>query len=201
MLDLTYPFTGRWLVQNSPADRVPSHGTNRFGTRFAIDFVPLAPHLTRSRMSLRDLVRAQPPKRSAGFGRPITAPLTGHVVAVHDEEPDHASFRGLPSVGYALTQRRRAALGWAALAGNHIAIRHDSGVLVVLCHLRQGSVGVAVGQQVVRGQQLAACGNSGNSTEPHLHLQAVDRLGADALAIPITFAGLLPRNGTVLTLD
>ena len=66
---------------------------------------------------------------------------------------------------------------------------------------RQGSVGVAVGQQVVRGQQLAACGNSGNSTEPHLHLQAVDRLGADALAIPITFAGLLPRNGTVLTLD
>lgn len=41
LLDLEYPFTGRWLVQNSPANRVPSHGTALFATSYAIDFVPV----------------------------------------------------------------------------------------------------------------------------------------------------------------
>lgn len=36
---LHYPFTGLWLVQNSPADRVPSHGTTLFASSYAIDFV------------------------------------------------------------------------------------------------------------------------------------------------------------------
>ena len=45
--DLAYPFTGRWLVQNSPADRVPSHGTELFASAYAIDFVPVSyTHLT-----------------------------------------------------------------------------------------------------------------------------------------------------------
>src|SRR5699024_10366688 len=38
---LAYPFTGRWQVRNSPADRVPSHGTRSFGLAHAIDFVPV----------------------------------------------------------------------------------------------------------------------------------------------------------------
>ncbi|MGO3279506.1 MAG: M23 family peptidase, partial [Brevibacterium aurantiacum] len=41
VLDMDYPFTGRWLVQNSPANRVPSHGTRLFATSYAIDFVPV----------------------------------------------------------------------------------------------------------------------------------------------------------------
>jgi len=41
-VDLAFPFTGRWLVQNSPANRPPSHGTTLFATSYAIDFVPLA---------------------------------------------------------------------------------------------------------------------------------------------------------------
>ena len=40
-VDLAYPFEGRWLTQNSPANRVPSHGTALFATSFAIDFVPV----------------------------------------------------------------------------------------------------------------------------------------------------------------
>ena len=31
-VDLDYPFTGRWLTQNSPTNRVPSHGTTLFAT-------------------------------------------------------------------------------------------------------------------------------------------------------------------------
>lgn len=40
-VQLRYPFTGRWLVQNSPANRVPSHGTTLFASSYAIDFVPV----------------------------------------------------------------------------------------------------------------------------------------------------------------
>lgn len=117
VVDLAYPFTGRWLVQNSPANRVPSHGTNAFGTRYAIDFVPVAVDAKGSRMTLRDVFRPAPATIFIGFGRPITAPLSGTVIASCDEDVDHDSFRGLPSLWYAMSQARRAARGWRALGG------------------------------------------------------------------------------------
>ena len=40
-VDLEFPFEGRWLTQNSPANRVPSHGTALLASSFAIDFVPV----------------------------------------------------------------------------------------------------------------------------------------------------------------
>jgi murein DD-endopeptidase MepM/ murein hydrolase activator NlpD len=46
---------------------------------------------------------------------------------------------------------------------------------------------------------LGRCGNSGNSTEPHVHLQAIDRVDVlHASAVPITFGGHLPRNGEII---
>ena len=120
------------------------------------------------------------------------------VVGVHDTAPDHQSFRGLPSVGYALTQRRRAAAGWEELAGNHVMIETRDGPVVAVCHLQRGSVQVQLGQSVRVGETLGRCGNSGNSTEPHVHLQAIDRLDVlHASAVPITFGGL-PRNGEII---
>jgi murein DD-endopeptidase MepM/ murein hydrolase activator NlpD len=55
------------------------------------------------------------------------------------------------------------------------------------------------GDDVRPGRPLGLCGNSGNSTEPHVHLQAMD--GADAShasAVPITSGGRVPRNGEVV---
>ena len=153
----------------------------------------------RHRSTLGSLLRPEPPERFPGFGRPIVAPVSGLVVAVHGGETDHRSFRGLPSIGYAVTQRRRAASGWEALAGNHVMIETPEGPVVAVCHLQRGSVQVQVGQRVLLGQALGRCGNSGNSTEPHVHLQAIDR--ADVLharAVPITFGGHLPRNGQII---
>ncbi|WP_420174791.1 peptidoglycan DD-metalloendopeptidase family protein [Luteococcus sp. OSA5] len=76
-------------------------------------------------------------------------------------------------------------------------IRSAVGPFVALCHLQQGSAGVVLGQAVAAGEVVAACGNSGNSTEPHLHLQAMDHQDPTrARAVPITFDGGLPRNGT-----
>lgn len=196
--NLIYPFTGRWLVQNSPANRVPSHGTTLFATSHAIDFVPVDDAGRTAPFTFNSLLRPEPPERFPGFGRPILAPMTGIVVAVHDTEPDHPAHRGLPSIGYWITQRRRVAVGWVALAGNYVFIEH-AGLVVALCHLQQGSVEVSVGQRVVTGTVLGGCGNSGNSTEPHVHVQAVDNPDPRyANAVPLKFDGTLPRNGSVL---
>lgn len=131
-VDLAYPFRGRWLTQNSPANRVPSHGTTLFATSFAIDFVPVNEAGRTAPIRLSSLLRPEPPERFAGFGRPILAPVRGVVVGVHHTAPDHHSFRGVPSVGYALTQRRRAAGGWGELAGNHVMIETRDGPVVAV---------------------------------------------------------------------
>jgi murein DD-endopeptidase MepM/ murein hydrolase activator NlpD len=199
-VELALPFSGRWLVQNSPADRVPSHGTRLFATSYAIDFVPVDQRGRSAPVTVRTLVRPEAPELFRGFGRPITAPIDGVIVGVHDGESDHTAFRGIPSLFYALTQPRRVARGWEALAGNHVLVEAGPRVVVALCHLRRGSIGVSVGQTVRRGDVLGECGNSGNSTEPHVHLQAMD--GADpstARPVPIAFTGRIPANGTIVT--
>ncbi|APX32079.1 peptidase [Brachybacterium sp. P6-10-X1] len=219
---LGHPGHGRWLVQNSPADRVPSHGISLLALDHSIDLVPADDRGRTAPVRLRSLVAPEPPEAFPGFGRELLAPLDGEVVAAHDGEPDHPARRGLPSVGYALTQRRRLADGWAGLAGNHVILRataprmstHDGApgdpadtgasgdvrvVYLALCHLRRGSLVVRPGQRVAAGERLAGCGNSGNSTEPHLHLQAMTAADPSAAgAVAITFPGGLPRNGTVL---
>ncbi|MFJ4046618.1 M23 family metallopeptidase [Microbacterium sp. NPDC089987] len=198
-LDLAFPFAGQWLVQNSPANRVPSHGTPLFASSYAIDFVPLGDHARTAPMRARSWVRTEPAQVFPGYGRGVLAPADGIVVAAEDAAPDHGAHRGLPSVGYAVSQRRRAAQGWAALSGNHVLL-HIGDAVVALCHLQQHSLRVRVGEAVVAGQPLAGCGNSGNSTEPHLHLQAIDRPDVGlARAVPVTFSGALPRNGSVVS--
>src|SRR5699024_315037 len=72
-------------------------------------------------------------------------------------------------------------------------------VFVALCHLRRGSIAVRPGQAVRIGERLADCGNSGNSTEPHLHLQAMSAPDpTSARAVPFTFPGGLPRGGRIV---
>ena len=197
-LDVEYPFAGRWLVQNSPANRVPSHGTTLLATSYAIDFVPVDDTGRTAPITFGSLIHPEPPDRFPGFGRTLLAPVEGVIVVAHDTEPDHPAYRGVPSICYALTQHRRARAGWVALAGNHVFI--DTGrAVVALCHLQQGSLEVRVGQHVQVGSVLARCGNSGNSTEPHVHVQAIDTPDIQrANAVPMTFKGSLPGNREVI---
>lgn len=197
-INLDLPFRGRWITRNSPADRVPSHGTSLFATAYSIDLVPVDDRGRTAPIGLSTLVGPEAAGRFPGFGRTLLAPVDGVVVAVHDGLPDHPAYRGLPSIGYALTQRSRMRGGWVALAGNHVLI--DAGdAVVALCHLRRGSVTVGRGRRVRAGEPIGQCGNSGNSVEPHLHLQAMtDHRVEHAHPVRLTLRGSLPRNGEII---
>lgn len=197
-IDMEYPFGGRWLTQNSPADRIPSHGTAAFASSYAIDFVPVDDGGRAAPMTFASFVRPEPPERFPGYGRRLLAPVTGTIIAAHAEEPDHAAHRGLPSITYMSTQQRRARAGWVGLAGNHVFIDYGS-VIVALCHLQNDSVQVRPGEHVRVGDVVGLCGNSGNSSEPHVHVQAFDHPDVTrAGAVPVTFRGSLPHNGEIV---
>jgi hypothetical protein len=188
---LTLPFAERWLVQNSPARRVPSHGTDLMGERYAIDFVGVDVRgRTAPVRDWRTVFATEPPERFFGFGRAILAPVDGVVAATHDGEPDHEARRSqLALVPYMFGQAARLRRGADAVAGNRLIILDDaSGSFVALVHLKHGSVKVEVGDRVTTGQQIAECGNSGNSTQPHVHVQAMNSLDlAVTRGIPMEF--------------
>ena len=184
------PFHGNWRVENSPARRIPSHGTTAFGSSYAIDFVAVDHKGRSAPFTWRGLVAAEPPELFTGFGMPIFAPIAGTVVIAHDEAADHEGRRSqLALVLYMLGQAKRARAGGEALAGNHVVIAvQPQGPYVLLAHLRRGSVTVTEGQRVQVGQQVAECGNSGNSTEPHVHIQVSDSTRwATANGVPLAF--------------
>lgn len=140
-----------------------------------------------------------PASRFLAFGRPILSPIDGHVVAVHDGEPDHRARRSpLRVLAYLLTQGSRLRRGLAAVTGNHLVLAPEAGgPFVALAHLQAGSLLVRPGDRVTVGQKVAACGNSGNSTQPHVHVQVMD--SPDLLAargLPMAFRSYLawPRG-------
>lgn len=197
---LRLPFRGRWLARNSPARRVPSHGSHLFATTYAVDFVAVSGRRTATTRDWRSLLATEPLDRFVAFGQPILAPAPARVVSVHDGEADHAARRSqLALIPYALGQGTRARGGAGALAGNHVILQLDGGGgCVVLAHLRAGSVRVGPGDHVALGEEVGACGNSGNSTRPHVHIQAMD--SADpftARGLPMSFRAyrVWPRSG------
>ncbi|MEU8949041.1 M23 family metallopeptidase [Streptomyces sp. NPDC048489] len=115
------------------------------------------------------------------YGKVLHAPCDGTVVSaaghVDDQEPGTVRYQ--PPYG------------------NHVFI--DTGAEIVkLAHLRRGTVTVSAGDLVRAGQVLGEVGNSGNSTEPHLHIHAErDGLGLDLEFTGIT--GPLYRGRTVRT--
>ncbi|HEX5493093.1 MAG TPA: M23 family metallopeptidase [Mycobacteriales bacterium] len=170
---LDAPVSGRWLALNSPAGKVPSHGVHAYGQTYALDVV----HDPTDRP--RPAFGWWPPARRAehfpAFGRPVLAPADGTVVRVHDRERDHWSRNSWLALPYLLVEASlRELLGPGRILGNHLVIDIGDGRYVVMAHLRRRSVRVAAGDPVIAGQRLASCGNSGNSTEPHLHFQVMD---------------------------
>lgn len=136
---------GRWLAVEGNG-QLFNHHWPVAAQRGAWDLVRLG-SIARSRRGFR--------RRGVAFyafGSPVVAPCGGTVVRAVDGLPD-----GVPDT-------RRP-------AGNLVVI--DTGAeRVVLAHLRQGSVAVREGTTVSPGDPIGEVGDSGNSTEPHLHIHA-----------------------------
>lgn len=89
------------------------------------------------------------------FGKKIIAPCDAEVVKVITGVKDNVPGELNPK----------------QLTGNTIVLKTDKDEYLLFAHLKEGSIKVDEGETVKQGQVMARCGNSGNSTEPHLHLQ------------------------------
>ena len=107
------------------------------------------------------------------FGTPIVAPVEGTIVEAADGFADSGMWSDDD----------------APMAGNHVVIRGPLGDLLI-AHCQQGSVAVSVGDRVTVGQPIGLVGNSGNSSEPHLHIH----LEHDGKGVPFDFGKPLYRN-------
>lgn len=107
------------------------------------------------------------------FGQPVVAPAAGRIAGARDALDDQSPGNRDESHP----------------VGNHVVIEIAPQRYVLLAHLRGGSVRVKAGDQVACGQPVAECGNSGNTTEPHLHIQVQDQpdISDDATTFPIKF--------------
>lgn len=124
-----------------------------------------------------DWVRHDAPSR----GSQIFSPVEGVVAVVEDGHPDKPT-------------RRRIQRDPSHPAGNYVSIRAvgRENLFVILAHLEKGSILISPGQSVAIGEPIARCGNSGNTSVPHLHIHAqpAERVAPGSVwGIPIVFAG------------
>src|SRR5262245_9231194 len=149
---LRFPFRGRWLVMNGGDRRELNAHHDAPNQVFAFDFVGVDVDGKTSTGDGR-LVEAY-----YAFGREVLAPAAGVVTIAIPGVPDNAIGSLNP---------------YSAL-GNAVFIEHRQGEVSVLAHLKLGSTRVKVGDRVQTGQVIGLCGDSGNSTRPHLHYHLQD---------------------------
>jgi len=132
------------------------------------------------------------PTAYPAFGEPVLAMIDGAVVRASGWRRDHRARANTAGVVYMMIEGMLRELGGPGfIVGNHVTIRGDDGVYATVVHLQRGSVSVARGQRVSAGQQIARCGNSGNTSEPHVHAQLMDRASLwTAQGLPLAFSGI-----------
>jgi hypothetical protein len=165
-----------WLAGNGPDNNVGHRrvmmalaGEGRFPQRFAIDWVRLFPdgHTFQGDPEDNRSYRA--------FGAEALAVADATVVETKDGIPEN---RPDPVA-------RAVAITPQTVGGNFVLLDLGQEAYAFYAHLQPGSLRVQRGDHVRRGQVLALVGNTGNSTEPHLHFQLGDRRSSlDAEGIP-----------------
>jgi hypothetical protein len=143
-----------FVVQGGSSALLNHHRTTRRATaqRYAVDITKLSSLGRRTSVVL--------PARALSdyiiFDEPVYSPCSGIILFKEDDIDDEPIGR----------------VNEDKPAGNYLAIGCNSGNTIVLAHLRRG-ISVERGSSVVSGQRIGSVGNSGNSTEPHLHLHAI----------------------------
>ncbi|HWE27050.1 MAG TPA: M23 family metallopeptidase [Polyangia bacterium] len=174
------PFRGTWTAMNANRDASNPHFTNA-NQQYAVDWLIVAGGNGKS-------FRTDGKRNDDyyAYGQDALAPAAGVVVTVIDGVPEN------PHPGDGEGDRYN-------VTGNQIVLDLGGGEWALFAHLIPGSMRVHAGDRVTAGQPLAKIGNSGHSTEPHLHFQLMDapRL-TDAHALPAKFARATV-NGKVVT--
>lgn len=178
---------GPWLTGNGPAPQtghrralVPIGGTPSIAQRFAIDFVKVdSSFRTFSGDSLKN-------ESYYAYGSEVVAVASGKVVATKDSIPQN-----VPGVN-----SRAVPITLETVGGNHVVLDLGEGRYAFYAHLQPGSLRVRVGDRVKAGQVIGLVGNSGNSTEPHLHFHVADGispLGSEGIPYRLTAYELVGR--------
>ncbi len=162
LIELAAPLgTGVYLVANGGAassvnahaaflDQSVARRRPYWGTAHGVDLIALR----RWGLRVNGILPADP-SLYASFARPVIAPCAGEVMVSVDGLPDNPVPQTDPD----------------HLAGNHIFLRCAEAD-ILLGHFRNGSLRVSAGQRLRVGDAIAEVGNSGNSSEPHLHISA-----------------------------
>ena len=177
-VEIGLPFEGEWLVVQGGASSLVKHHFPILAQRHALDLVRL----------VKKQEREGDRKKLASFyswSQPVLAPAEGTVVRAVSTLADLA-------IGKADPQN---------LAGNHLVIEMRPGRYILMAHLQHGSLTVKTGDLVQAGQVVARCGNSGNTSAPHLHLQVQSKPDLSApgtRTFPIIFRDAqCTRGGTL----
>ena len=84
---------------------------------------------------------------------------------------------------------------------NRVVIKHEDGTKALYLHLNKGSIVVSEGDRIIQGQVIAKSGNSGCSTNPHLHVMLMDAASSDysnawyCKSIPLSFCDFQLQDG------
>ncbi len=180
MANYRLPFEDVWLAANGGVTEGESHSWDIKSQRYAYDFVMVDENGRSS---------SSPWRRCDSylcFDRPILAARGGTVVETND------NCRDYPYPGSWKTD-------WRApdMRGNYVVIDHGDQEWSVYAHLMKGSIRVTEGQRVNAGEEVGRCGNSGSSTEPHLHFQVQNCQDLFAAhGIPILFRDFIEISRT-----
>ena len=169
-VDLYSPLgTASFYITQGGGNILVNHHHSDPVQRYAADIVVLGNSGKRARN-----IYAKELDEYFSFNYPLTAPCAGIVRAMKSTLADQ-------SIGRTDTQN---------LAGNFVLIGCGN-YSVLLAHLKHDSSPVLmVGDHVNVGQLIGHIGNSGNTTEPHLHLQVVTHLGDADAAFPLSGVGV-----------
>jgi murein DD-endopeptidase MepM/ murein hydrolase activator NlpD len=178
---ISTPLVGEdWVAGNGPSNTslhrralIPISGHAYISQRFAIDWVQAYPDGKMYKGDPSDN------KNYRAYGAEIHAVADGVVTQVGDGIPQNTP--GAKSLAVPITLE--------TVGGNHAIMEIGNGLFAFYAHMQPGSLRVKVGDKVTRGQVLGLLGNTGNSSEPHLHFQicsANSELGSEGL--PYAFA-------------
>lgn len=168
------PFEGEWTVVNGCFTKDFSHSWEIPTQRYAYDFLILDENGKSNSNQIKNVTDYY------CYDQPILAPADGVV----EEIVNNAEDSIIVGKGRFFSRSNH-------IAGNYIIMKHDENEYSMLAHLKKDSIVVKVGDTVHKGQKIANCGNTGNSTEPHLHFQLQNgRSFYYSAGLPIRFSGV-----------